>query len=90
MTKKTLKTETADITFEIDLDDFTWGDLEDMESASPTKVRQVFQKFARVEGVEDMVAFLRGLSINQFNEISTQFQKAVTAAQNPVSKNGKN
>lgn len=81
--------KTQDISIELDLDDFTWGDLEDMESNSPTKVRQVIQKFAKIDGVDDIGQYLRGLSLNQMKEISDQFQEAVTTATNPV-QNGKN
>lgn len=81
-----------DIKIEVALDDFTWGDLEDMESASPTKIRQVMEKFARIEGVEqgEIGEYLRRLSLREMKELSDQFQKAVTEMSNPVGPNGKN
>jgi hypothetical protein len=81
-----------EIKIEVDLDEFTWGDLEDMESASPTKIRQVMAKFAQIEGVEpDGIGdYLRRLSLREMKEVSGQFQAAVTNATNPVGENGKN
>lgn len=90
-TKK--KVQSTNVVFTLDLDSFTWGELEDMESNSPTKIRETMQKFARIKGVEGedaMTKFLRGLSLNQMKEFSEQFQEAVAEATNPVGKNGKN
>lgn len=84
------KTGLTDIVFTLDLDEFTWGELEDLESNSPTKIRETMQKCAHIEGVKDLGEYLRGLSLNQFSELSKQFQAAVTEATNPVSENGKN
>jgi hypothetical protein len=82
----------VDIKIEVDLDEFTWGDLEDMESASPTLIRQVMEKFAHIDGVEPdgMGDYLRGLSLREMKEVSERFQEAVTDMSNPVSQNGKN
>ena len=79
------------VTIELDMDNFTWGDLEDIESQSPTKVRQAMQKFASIEGVakEEMSEYLRRLSLREMKEISNQFMQAVMALSNP-SANGKN
>lgn len=75
----------------INIDEFTWGDLEDLESTSPTKIRQMMQKFAVVEGVDksEMGEFFRGLSLRQMQELSQQFQQAVLTMANPAV-NGKN
>lgn len=79
------------ITIDIDLDTFTWGDLEDMESRSPRKIREVIERHTQVEGVEPEALgdYLRGLSINEMRQLSEQFQEAVLALSNP-SVNGKN
>lgn len=81
-----------DIKIEVDLNEFKWGDLEDMESASPTKIRQVLEKFARIEGVEPggVGDYLRNLSIIEMQELAAQFQATVTEMSNPVGQNGKN
>jgi hypothetical protein len=73
------------------MDDFSWGDLEDMESQSPTKIRQMMEKFAVVEGVpkEELGTFFRKLSLRQMREVSQEFQRAVLAMANPAN-NGKN
>lgn len=88
MTKK--KTELTKITFTLDIDEFTWGELEDMESSSPTVIRETMQKYAVVEGVEDMKEFIRDLSLAQMKDFSTQFRIALTEVTNPVDTNGKN
>jgi hypothetical protein len=82
----------VNIKIEVDMDEFTWGDLEDMESASPTKIRQVLARFAKIDGVEpdDIGDYLRRLSLREMKEVSDQFQQAVTDMTNPVSQNGKN
>lgn len=87
MTEKTI---TIDLD-KINMDDFSWGDLEDMESQSPTKIRQMMEKFAVVEGVpkEELGAFFRKLSLRQMREVSQEFQRAVLAMANPAN-NGKN
>lgn len=76
----------------INMDEFSWGDLEDMESNSPTKIRQMMEKFAIVEGLskEEMTTFFRQLSLRQMRELSEQFRAAVMNMANPVAKNGKN
>jgi glutamyl-tRNA reductase len=76
----------------INMDEFSWGDLEDMESNSPTKIRQMMEKFAIVEGIskEEMTQFFRQLSLRQMRELSEQFRAAVMQMANPVAKNGKN
>lgn len=76
----------------INMDEFSWGDLEDMESNSPTKIRQMMEKFAIVEGLskEEMTTFFRQLSLRQMRELSEQFRVAVMNMANPVAKNGKN
>lgn len=76
----------------INMDEFTWGDLEDMESQSPLKIRQMMEKYATVDGVpkEKLGEFLRGLSLRQMRELSQEFQQAVMAMANPVAANGKN
>lgn len=76
----------------INLDEFTWGDLEDLESKSPVKIRQMMEKFAIVDGIpkEQLGEFLRGLSLRQMRELSLQFQQAIMQMTNPVAANGKN
>jgi len=80
------------VTIELDMDNFTWGDLEDIESQSPTKVRQAMQKFASIEGVakEEMSEYLRRLSLRQMKEISAEFMKAIQSLSNPTGANQKN
>lgn len=80
----------TNVVFSLDLDEFTWGELEDMESNSPTVIRQVMQKYAVVEGVDDMKEFIRGLSLNQMKDFSSEFRAAMAEATNPVGVNGKN
>jgi hypothetical protein len=81
-----------DIKIEVDMDSFTWGDLEDMESQSPTKIRKVIQRCAKVDGVKpaDMGDFLRNLSLTEMQKVSEAFQEAVKQMSNPVGQNGKN
>lgn len=84
------ETKVASVVFTLDLDEFTWGELEDMESNSPTVIREIMQKYAVIEGVEDVKGFIRGLSLNQMKDFSEQFRTAMAELTNPVSKNGKN
>lgn len=84
------KTGLTNIVFTLDLDEFTWGELEDMESNSPTTIREIMQKYAVIEGVEDVKGFIRGLSLNQMKDFSEQFRTAMAELTNPVSQNGKN
>lgn len=95
MAKQIHEVEPVQITLDLDkinMDDFTWGDLEDMESQSPLKIRQMMERFAVVKGVpkEELGKFLRTLSLRQMRELSQEFQRAVMAMANPVGQNGKN
>lgn len=92
---KEIHTEPRQIVLDLDkinMDDFSWADLEDMESQSPTKIRQMMEKFCTVEGVakEELGTFLRSLSLRQMRDLSSQFQQAVLAMANPAGQNGKN
>lgn len=87
--------EAQQITLDLDkinMDEFTWGDLEDMESQSPVKIRQMMEKYAVVSNVpkEELGSFLRTLSLRQMRELSSQFQQAVMKMANPNGANGKN
>jgi len=74
------------------MDEWTWGDLEDLESGSPSKTRQLVQKYAVVDGVEsdDLPDHLRKLSLREMQEVADVFLAAVKEASNPKDKTGKN
>lgn len=80
-------------TITFDLDDWTWGDLEDIDDFTNVKaVRMVIQRHAVCEDVkpEDMAQHLRSLKVDEMIELRRALIKAVNERSNVANGTGKN
>lgn len=86
-----VKANEVKITF--DLDDWTWGDLEDIDDfTNVRRVRLVIQRHARSEQIEaeQMGDHLRGLSVDEMLALRRALIAAVNERSNPRDGTGKN
>ena len=87
------KKSLTDVRVLFDPDDFVWGDLEDLESRSPTAMRQVIQKNVDIPGCdtpEQKAAYLRSLKLPEMNELAAHVFNAMQDILNPKDETGKN
>ena len=83
----------SDIRILFDIDTFVWGDLEDLESRSPTAMRKVIQKNVDIPGYdtpETKAEYLRGLKLSEMNELAAHVFNAMQDILNPKDETGKN
>lgn len=74
-----------------DANEFTWGDMEDLQEGKFAVMRRMIEKYSIVEGLPPggLTAYLRALKFSEVAELSTQLIGIINEKQNP-SKNGKN
>jgi len=81
-----------DIKVTIDLDEFCWGDMEDIESPNMRKILDVCSRLCVIEGVEpaETRATLRRLHYKDARNVIDMVTEALRNEANPVDETGKN
>lgn len=85
-----LTVEEVKITF--DLDELTWGDMEDITSGNTTKFLDVCARLGRVDGKTpaEVRGLLRQLKFEEINTIDQLLSQAIQGRSNPPDDTGKN
>jgi hypothetical protein len=81
-----------DIKLIVHLDEYSWGDLEDIEGRSQSKILDVCSRLVTVDGVEptETRATLRKIHYKDIDKVVDTVVSALLAEGNPVDGTGKN
>ena len=76
----------------VDLDEYSWGDLEDIEGRSQSKILDVCSRLVTIDGVEPIQtrATLRKIHYKDIDKVVDTVVSALLAEGNPVDDTGKN
>jgi hypothetical protein len=85
-----LKAEEVKISF--DLDEFTWGDMEDIRSQDLIKILDVCERLGQIEDKpkSEVRSILRQLGRDEIYKIIDLLTQAIQQQLNPTDKTGKN
>jgi hypothetical protein len=86
----TLKAEDIKISF--DLDEFTWGDMEDIQSRDLIKILDVCERLGKIKdkAKSETRSILRQLGRNEIYKIIDLLTQAMKESANPPDETGKN